>query len=166
MSSYTASHRAGYLALKADPVKWEAIKAYNRKAWQVTRLDQAVMAKRRVYMREYKARLNRTPETWLHQILCQAKRRSKKSGVCFSLTAADVVLPTHCPITKAPLAYGCRSRDRSGPSLDRIIPELGYVPGNVRVISLLANVIRQDCLDPAIFQALADDATQIAKRSQ
>ena len=31
-----------------------------------------------------------------------------------------------------------------GYSLDRIIPELGYVPGNVQVISQLANAMKWD----------------------
>jgi hypothetical protein len=39
--------------------------------------------------------------------------------------------------------------------LDRVIPELGYVPGNVAVISLRANTMKQDAT-AAELRVLAD----------
>jgi hypothetical protein len=42
------------------------------------------------------------------------------------------------------LKRGVGKFDSCSPSLDRIVPELGYVKGNVRVISDRANRIKRD----------------------
>jgi hypothetical protein len=47
------------------------------------------------------------------------------------------------PIPGLPLGKDYR-HDPAGASLDRINHEKGYVPGNVRVISLRANLLRRD----------------------
>ena len=98
---------------------------------------------------------------WLKTYMLAAPYRAASRGLDFTITAADVVLPPYCPFTLRPLKYGCRHGDRDGPALDRIMPSLGYVPGNVRVISLLAKTLRQDCLEPDVFRRLADDAERI-----
>ena len=52
--------------------------------------------------------------------------------------------------------FGGGAQNPAMPSIDRIIPSLGYVPGNVAVISLAANRIKSDCTDPAVFRRVAD----------
>jgi hypothetical protein len=47
--------------------------------------------------------------------------------------------------------------DPAGASLDRIDHQKGYVPGNVRVISLRANLLRKD-ITPEELRALADSS--------
>ena len=86
-----------------------------------------------------------------------ARHRAEKAGVPFSITKDDIVIPTHCPILGIPLVHG---RGRKGPtehspSLDRVRPEEGYVPGNVIVISQRANRIKSD----ASIQELRDVAS-------
>ena len=78
-------------------------------------------------------------------MLSRARRRAKKAGLPFSITSADVLIPEFCPVLGARLEW----HDKQGgafnsPSLDRLIPELGYIPGNVMVISKRANCIKQD----------------------
>ena len=75
----------------------------------------------------------------------RAKYRASQKGIPFSITLDDIVIPTHCPI----LGVELESNDHryihpNSPSLDRIVPELGYVPGNVHVISNRANTIKND----------------------
>jgi hypothetical protein len=78
-----------------------------------------------------------------------ARARAKEKNVPFSIKAKDLVAPDYCPVFGTPLIY-TRSRhiDRSRlprenlPSIDRTIPELGYIPGNVAIISLHANTIK------------------------
>jgi hypothetical protein len=64
----------------------------------------------------------------------------------FTITEDDLEWPTHCPVLPwIELHYPGRFRhDPAGASLDRIDHEKGYVPGNVRVISLRANLLRKD----------------------
>jgi hypothetical protein len=76
-----------------------------------------------------------------------AKRRAKVAGVPFSITKDDFKIPKLCPILGIELKHnssgnGCAAPH--SPSLDRIIPELGYVPGNIQVISHRANTIKND----------------------
>lgn len=55
----------------------------------------------------------------------------------------DILVPDTCPILGISLKAGVRVTDAS-PSLDRVINELGYVRGNVRVISHKANRIKSN----------------------
>lgn len=81
-----------------------------------------------------------------HKIWEGAKKRAKENGVLFCLTVHDIPdVPTVCPVLGIPI----RANEKAGPldsspSLDRIRPTLGYVPGNVRIISNRANRIRSD----------------------
>ena len=77
-------------------------------------------------------------------LLLVAKTRAKKTGLPFNLSREDVVVPTHCPVFGTPLIRGTRGFHESSPSLDRIKPELGYVKGNIIVISFKANRMKQN----------------------
>jgi hypothetical protein len=52
-------------------------------------------------------------------------------------------MPTHCPLLGTLLDTYSESVDVH-PSIDRINPALGYVPGNVWIISHRANRIKSD----------------------
>ncbi len=56
------------------------------------------------------------------------------------------MIPTHCPILGIPIFQmtGNKGGGANSPSLDRIEPELGYVPGNTIVISNRANRLKSD----------------------
>lgn len=74
-----------------------------------------------------------------------AKVRAKQKGLRFCITKDDLVMPKLCPILGIEIkrAEGTGPSDHS-PSLDRIEPELGYVPGNVAIISFRANQIKSN----------------------
>lgn len=80
------------------------------------------------------------PESYL---LTTARWRSKKRGVECTIRKEDVFIPETCPILGIPLipSFGKQHTDNS-PTLDRIDPAKGYVPGNVAVISHRANIIK------------------------
>jgi len=103
-----------------------------------------------------KARLVENPAKLL---LSNAKARAKKFGVPFNLTLEDiqVCIPLDglCPITKEPFERGEGKVGPRSMTLDRVIPNLGYVRGNIAVISHKANVIKQNCTNPEIFRKLA-----------
>ena len=78
----------------------------------------------------------KNPDKYLLQ---NAKTRAKKQGVPFEITVEDICIPNVCPylgIKIEPFS------EWNYPSLDKIIPELGYVKGNIQVISNLANTMK------------------------
>ena len=85
------------------------------------------------------------------------RRGAKYNAWEFTITEDDLDWPTHCPVLPwIELHYPGRYRhDPAGASLDRIDREKGYVPGNVRVISLRANLLRKD-ITPEELRALAN----------
>jgi hypothetical protein len=90
----------------------------------------------------YKKMLDRKyPDRYL---LRSARGRAKKEGCPFNLVAADIVIPTVCPFLGIPLRINDGRVGPDSPSLDRIDPTLGYVRGNVHVISHRANTIKSD----------------------
>ena len=79
-------------------------------------------------------------------MLRSAKHRAKRDDLPFNLEKSDIVIPKLCPVLGIELECnaGTGSAKQNSPSLDKIIPELGYVKGNVQVISNLANVMKHD----------------------
>ena len=110
---------------------------------------------RREYMREwrknnhhkfraYNNKWNRKkrlecPEFYM---LSNSRVRAKKAGLPHTISLEDIIVPEFCPILRIPLQVGTQKQKQNSPSLDRIIPNLGYVPGNVQVISYLANTMK------------------------
>ena len=92
-------------------------------------------------------RTNHPDKALICQMRNNAKIRAKAKGLPFTITTKDIVIPDVCPVLGVPLTRPDGTSRGPGPytpSLDRIVPELGYVPGNVRVISYRANRIRND----------------------
>lgn len=76
-------------------------------------------------------------------MLGNARQRARRSGIPFSLKPEDFEIPDLCPVLGLKLTHGFNKKATdSSPSLDRLIPSLGYVKGNVTVISKLANNIK------------------------
>ena len=85
-------------------------------------------------------------EDRLKLMVKRAKDRAEIKNVPFNITWEDVNYVAICPILEIPLNWGETSneggRNIDTPSLDRINPKLGYVKGNVRIISTLANMMK------------------------
>lgn len=77
-------------------------------------------------------------------MLTQARRRAKKQGVPFNLVLEDLEIPKLCPVLNIPLVIGKEKMSDSSPTLDKHIPKLGYVKGNISIMSLLANRIKNN----------------------
>ncbi len=80
----------------------------------------------------------------IYRMWRSAKTRCEKTGVPFNIKVTDIpVIPEYCPIfTWIKLAHSTTGATPSSPTLDRIIPELGYVVGNIEIISHKANTIK------------------------
>ena len=91
-------------------------------------------------------RVENSPKYAITRSLRATSSRCKLNGVSFKITADDFnEFPSHCPDLNIELVYG--NKGKAGPNsatVDRIQPDLGYVPGNVRIISRKANAMKQD----------------------
>lgn len=72
-------------------------------------------------------------------MVAKAKYRAKAAGVPFDLSPEDLTIPDRCPALGIPLRVSTLTQADSSPSLDRLVPALGYVRGNCVVVSSLAN---------------------------
>jgi hypothetical protein len=95
------------------------------------------------------------------KMLYAARARANKLGVEFTITVNDIEIPTHCPVFGIPLeARIGQGRSNTyqilnSPSLDRIVNDKGYVPGNIAVISFRANLLKRDASTDEL-QAIVD----------
>ncbi len=78
-------------------------------------------------------------------MLAAAKKRAADRGIEFNLEKSDIFIPELCPVLGIPLTAGIGGGPvNSSPSIDRIDNRLGYVKGNIRVISWRANRLKSD----------------------
>ena len=78
-------------------------------------------------------------------LLGSSKQRAKRCEIEFSLQEEDLIIPDVCPYLGIPLtSIRGKGRQQTNLSLDRIDSTKGYVPGNVQVISDLANRMKQE----------------------
>lgn len=75
-------------------------------------------------------------------MLRRARASAKKHGWAFDLELSDISIPETCPLLGIVLERKAGVQADSTPSLDRIDSFLGYVKGNVWVISWRANNIK------------------------
>ena len=73
------------------------------------------------------------------RLLISARQRAALKNLTFTITAQDIFVPERCPLLDILLIRGVAKLHDASPTLDRIRNEIGYVPGNVVVISYAAN---------------------------
>jgi len=123
--------------------KWEKIKrdpekmAASRQRWNAS-------AKAKDVKRQW--RLRRPKYTWACKATDAARARALRDGRPFNLDKeyVDSITPDVCPVFGTPFVFYGQAISPTSPSLDCFKPELGYVKGNVEVISLKANAIKSN----------------------
>jgi hypothetical protein len=70
-----------------------------------------------------------------------AKQRAKNKNIDFTITLEDVKIPEVCPVFGIKINLNERL---TAPTLDRIDNSLGYIKGNVEVISSKANRLKNN----------------------
>ena len=75
----------------------------------------------------------------------QIKNNAKKRNHEFNLTIDDIIIPEYCPILNVKLNRTHMSnKNRYCPSIDRIDSSKGYIKGNIMIISMKANMMKND----------------------
>lgn len=93
-------------------------------------------------------------------IRCTRQTASKK-GLDHTITVNDLVKVSHCPLTGIEIDWSVHTgRHSRNPSIDRIDPDQGYIPGNVEVMSSLGNTMKCN----ATPEQLVAFAKEILKR--
>jgi hypothetical protein len=80
----------------------------------------------------------------ISRMIMNAKSRSRQYKIPFTITLKDVPIPEKCPILEVLLVLGSAENYEFAPSIDRIDSTRGYIPGNVKVVSLLANRMKSN----------------------
>lgn len=93
-------------------------------------------------------------------MVIQARARAKRKSLPFSLRAEDVVVPDTCPICDVVLRRGVGQAELHSPSLDRVVPSLGYTRENCVVICNGCNSRKWDST-PEMLIAIAGYITRI-----
>jgi hypothetical protein len=145
----------------------------------------ALNAYRRGYYRTHKAahkksmrkwyRVNRSAALAAHRdyvrknpkvrMLHMAKHRAKRDKLPFNIRAVDITIPRCCPVLGMVLRKCEGKAGPASPSLDRFIPALGYVRGNIAVISHRANAIKHDASAAEVLAVARWMAARARRRS-
>ena len=72
------------------------------------------------------------------------RHRARRYNIPFDLSVEDIQIHEFCPVLGFPLVVNTGSPQYNSISVDRIDPDLGYVKGNVQVMSFLANSMKRD----------------------
>jgi len=128
----------------------------------------------REYNREYmkKRRRQLSPEEIREQYVRQrtndrlgslvrtTRMTAKRRGIEHTITKEDLTQPEFCPLTGIKIDWSVSGRHMANPSVDRIDPNKGYIPGNIEVMSCLGNSMKNN----ATPEQLVHFAQEILKR--
>lgn len=108
-------------------------------------------------VRDYTKRgLSQCQTPW-YRLWAGARSRAKKGNYPFSIEQGDVkelmFNLDYCPALGIKINWEADKLEDNSPTLDKIVPELGYVKGNIAVISAKANRIKSN--------ATADDIGKV-----
>lgn len=129
-----------YLSFSKNSNKWNGIE------------DMCRTCRKPISQQYYNKWLKNSPET---RMFLSAKARAQRDNVPFTIAVSDIIIPDICPVLGILLERNAGKNKYTSPSLDRFIPELGYVPENITVISWRANWLKQN--------ATVDEIQKIAK---
>lgn len=120
------------------------------KRWYEKNRDKVLAARRAAYKENPNPRKQHNidyaqsnREKYIHT---QLRNRAKRRGLEFDLDVEDIVLPDLCPVLGVAMSLGTGSGKRSWQSysVDRIDPTKGYVKGNIQIMCMRANVMKND----------------------
>ena len=90
-----------------------------------------------------------------NKLLKHLQASAKKRKLDFNLTERDLIelsWPITCPLLKVKLNYNAKGYDPYAPSVDRLDSELGYVSGNIQIVSVKGNRSKNNLTDAELRQ--------------
>lgn len=126
---------------RSDPVFRAKRRAFSKKRYQENEGHKAKVLARSC---EVGLASRRDVKLWSARQIVALRHRCRKEGILFALDATDIPVPNVCPVLGVKIAISSKEDRWAWPSVDRLRPELGYVKGNVRVISNRANTLKNN----------------------
>lgn len=163
LARYYASHDANKQKLRDSYVKFRVQRRVEGRAWFEANRDQDNDRRRHHYHahkdekrgeRKLKRQATRLDTPW-QKLLSSARERAKRKGVPYDLTTewAQAEWTGRCALTNIPFRLGEQEPGPKffSPSIDRIVPSLGYVIGNCRFVLWAVNAMKYDGTDADIY---------------
>lgn len=93
----------------------------------------------------------------IKSLLKNIKTKCTNKNIVFDVEENYVlsISPDFCPVFGVALGWCAKTGGKAkqnSPSIDRIVPHLGYVKGNIQVVSQLANVMKQNATPEQLRQ--------------
>lgn len=87
-----------------------------------------------------------SPKNNIKHLIANIKVKCRRENIPFNISIDDFDdFPVHCPDLNVELIYGNIGKaSPQSATIDKIIPKLGYICGNVRIISYRANTMKQN----------------------
>ena len=132
-----------------------------RKEW---RARPEVKARLSAWYAQNQRQRRETPDGWAKLALKNIRRGARRRGLDFNLTWRDLLPPDRCPVFGCELRLASNGPGRAGggykihphtATVDRFDNALGYVKGNVRIISHRANTLKKDATADELRALLA-----------
>lgn len=95
--------------------------------------------------------MSKTPEFIMYYDAC---KRAKKRNLPIDINPQDISIPKFCPVLGLELQSGDGIKSPNTASLDCIDPSLGYIKGNIQVVSWRYNKFKAD-LKPEELKLIA-----------
>ncbi len=127
-----------------------SLDAFNSKEYNLRhskyKCNDCIRKERQIYIKEKREEKSYAITYTASRMASSAKRRANVNNLPYDIDIDYLrsICVDSCPIMKKKLKYGKGELGKYSASLDRIIPELGYIKGNVQVVSNIANMMKSN----------------------
>lgn len=127
-------------------VRKDKVKTWSKSA-RLKQMQDPVKHERMKLLKRENSRKNYLQVLWK-----RTSDRAKRNNIEFSITKEDVIIPLRCPILGIPLFLGTKGDYKNSPSIDRVNNSKGYTKDNIRVISSLANTMKNCATEEQLLE--------------